>query len=165
MGAGKTTVGRSLAKRLSKTFLDTDHEIEERTGVRVSVIFEIEGEAGFRKREADALARMVCLDNIVLATGGGVVLDSRNREILKTRGCVVYLHARPTELAKRLGQDKSRPLLQGTDPQTRLEELYAIRDPLYREVADLVVDTGRQSVNTLLGQLLLRLESECKLIP
>jgi len=164
MGAGKTTVGRSLAKRLAKVFLDTDHEIEERTGVRVSVIFEIEGEAGFRKREADALTRMACLDNIVLATGGGVALDSRNREVLKTRGCVVYLHARPSELANRLGQDKSRPLLQGTDPLARLHELYSIRDPLYREVADLVVDTGRQSVSTLLGHLLLRLESECKLI-
>ena len=164
MGAGKTTVGRSLAKRLAKVFLDTDHEIEERTGVRVSVIFEIEGEVGFRKREADALTRMACLDNIVLATGGGVVLDSRNREVLKTRGCVVYLHARPAELAKRLGQDKSRPLLQGTDPLARLQELYSIRDPLYREVADLVVDTGRQSVSTLLGHLLFRLESECKLI-
>ena len=164
MGAGKTTIGRSLANRLSKTFLDTDHEIEERTGVRVSVIFEIEGETGFRKREADALARMVCMDNVVLATGGGVVLDSRNREILKSKGCVVYLHARPAELSKRLGQDKSRPLLQGADPQTRLEELYGIRDPLYREVADLVVETGRQSVSTLLGQLMPRLESECKLI-
>ena len=162
MGAGKTTVGRSLAKRLAKDFFDTDHEIEERTGVRVSVIFEIEGETGFRKREADALSHMASLDNIVLATGGGVVLDARNREILKSRGCVVYLHARPTELAKRLGKDKSRPLLQGIDPLTRLQELYTLRDPLYREVADLVVETGRQSVSTLLGHLLLRLESECK---
>ena len=162
MGAGKTTVGRSLAKRLSKAFLDTDHEIEERTGVRVSVIFEIEGEVGFRKREADTVARLVLLDNIVLATGGGVILDQRNRDVLKSRGCVVYLHARPAELAKRLGQDRSRPLLQGTDPHKRLQELYSIRDPLYREVADLVMDTGRQSVSTLLGQLLQRLESECK---
>ncbi len=165
MGAGKTTVGRSLARRLSKVFLDTDHEIEDRTGVRVSVIFEIEGEEGFRKREAEALTRVARLDNIVLATGGGVVLDPKNREVLKGQGCVVYLHARPPELAKRLGKDKSRPLLQGIDPLVRLQELYELRDPLYREVADLVVDTGRQSVNTLLGHLLLRLGSECKPIP
>ena len=162
MGAGKTTVGRSLAKRLSKSFIDSDHEIEERTGVRVSVIFEIEGEAGFRRREAEVLSRIVCLENIVLATGGGVILDSQNREFLKTRGYAVYLHARPAELAKRLGQDKSRPLLQGSDPLVRLELLYDMRDSLYREVADLVIDTGRQSVGTLMGQLLARLETECK---
>ena len=165
MGAGKTTVGRSLAKRLSKTFLDSDHEIEERTGVRVSIIFEIEGEAGFRKREADTLAKLVQLENVVLATGGGAILDPQTRVGLKEHGCVIYLHARPAELAKRLGQDKSRPLLQGADPLKRLQDLYAIRDPLYREVADLVIDTGRQSVSTLLGQLLQRLESECKPIP
>ena len=162
MGAGKTTVGRHLARRLSKEFLDTDHEIEARTGVRVAVIFEIEGEPGFRKREAETLARIVDLENIVLATGGGVILDPGNRERLKNHGCVVYLHARPGELAKRLGQDRTRPLLQGIDPKTRLEELYLIRDPLYREIADLVIDTGRQSVSTLVGQLIARLESECK---
>ncbi|MFM9970662.1 MAG: shikimate kinase [Burkholderiales bacterium] len=165
MGAGKTTVGRSLAKRLEKSFVDTDLEIEERTGVRVSVIFEIEGEVGFRKRESEALARLVSLENMVLATGGGAILNATNREFLAARGCVVYLHARPSDLAKRLGHDKTRPLLQGIDPQQRLEALYAIRDPLYREVADLVVDTGRQSVSTMLAQLLARLESECKPIP
>ncbi len=165
MGAGKTTVGRSLARRLAKFFVDTDLEIEERTGVRVSVIFEIEGEAGFRKRESEALSRMVALENMVLATGGGVILDSNNRDLLRLSGCVVYLHARPGELAKRLGQDKTRPLLQGMEPLKRLEALYFVRDPLYREVADIVVDTGRQSVSAMLGQLLVRLESECKPIP
>lgn len=165
MGAGKTTVGRSLAKRLAKSFVDTDLEIEGRTGVRVPVIFEIEGEAGFRKRESDALLRIVASENMVLATGGGVILDSNNRDLLRLSGCVVYLHARPGELAKRLGHDKTRPLLQGKDPIKRMEELYSVRDPLYREVADIVVDTGRQSVSTMLGQLLVRLESECKLIP
>lgn len=165
MGAGKTTVGRSLARRLAKSFVDTDLEIEERTGVRVSVIFEIEGEVGFRKRESDALARIVATENIVLATGGGVILNAGNRELLRQCGCVVYLHARPGELAKRLGHDKTRPLLQGIDPLKRLEQLYAIRDPLYREVADIVIDTGRQSVSTMLGQLLARLESECKPTP
>lgn len=131
----------------------------------MSVIFEIEGEVGFRKRESDALARIVAEENMVLATGGGVILDPNNRELLRQRGCVVYLHARPGELAKRLGHDKTRPLLKGLDPLNRLEQFYSLRDPLYREVADIVIDTGRQSVITMLGQLLARLELECKPTP
>lgn len=163
MGAGKTTVGRTLARRLGRDFHDSDHEIEQRTGVRVPVIFEIEGEAGFRKREVEAIDRLTLLPNVIIATGGGAVLDPRNREHLKSRGTVIYLHAQPAELAKRLGRDRSRPLLQGVNPRVRLEELYAQRDPLYREVADLVIDTGRQSVSTLSNQLLSRLELECGL--
>ncbi|OGA17567.1 MAG: shikimate kinase [Betaproteobacteria bacterium RIFCSPLOWO2_02_FULL_65_24] len=163
MGAGKTTVGRMLARRLSKAFYDSDHVVEERTGVRVRVIFDIEGEAGFRKREAEELARLTQLENVVLATGGGAVLNARSREHLKRRGCVVYLHARPAELAKRLGRDRSRPLLHGSDPRARLEALYQERDPLYREVADLVLDTGRQSVNQFVACLIAKLDSECKL--
>ncbi len=163
MGAGKTTVGRVLARRLAKDFRDTDQEIEERTGVRVSVIFDIEGEAGFRRREAETLERLSALDNLVLATGGGAVLDERNREHLKSRGCVVYLHARPAELAKRLGRDRTRPLLSEGEPRIKLEQLYELRDPLYREVADIVVDTGRQSAHSLVDQLLERLDKECRL--
>jgi shikimate kinase len=163
MGAGKTTVGRSLSRRLAKDFHDSDHDIEARTGVRVPVIFEIEGEAGFRRREAEALARLTELDNIVLATGGGAVIDPVNRANLKDRGWVVYLHARPGELVKRLGRDRSRPLLQGVNPRARLEELYQVRDPLYREVADLVMDTGRQSANALAEQLIEKLDSACRL--
>ncbi len=163
MGAGKTTVGRQLAKRLGKAFNDADREIETRTGVRVAVIFDIEGEAGFRKREADIIEQMTALDDIVLATGGGAVLDPRNRERLKTRGFVIYLHAQPKELWQRTRNDRSRPLLQGGDPRERLEALYAARDPLYREVADLVVDTGRQSANSLLAQVLAKLDEACKL--
>lgn len=163
MGAGKTTVGRSLARHLAKEFHDTDHEIERRTGVRISLIFEIEGEAGFRRREAEVLAGMTAMENIVLATGGGVVLDPRNREHLRSRGCVIYLHGQPRDLWQRTRHDKSRPLLQTGDPQARLQELYEARDPLYREVADLVVDTGRQNVNSLVAQVLSRLEAECKL--
>ena len=163
MGAGKTTVGRGVARALGKQFHDTDHEIEVRTGVRVAVIFEIEGEAGFRRRESEVLGRMTALDNIVLATGGGAVLDPINREMLQARGCILYLHAQPKDLWLRLRHDKSRPLLQTEDPLARLQELYAMRDPLYREVADLVVDTGRQNVSTLMTQVLAGLEETCKL--
>lgn len=163
MGAGKTTVGRTLARRLGREFHDSDHEIERRTGVKIPVIFEIEGEAGFRKREVEAIDHLTQLPNVVIATGGGAVLDPLNRERLGSRGLVIYLHAQPAELAKRLGRDRSRPLLQGVNPRQRLEELYAVRDPLYRETADLVIDTGRQSVSTLSNQLLSRLELECGL--
>lgn len=163
MGAGKTTVGRLLAKHLGKSFHDCDHEIEARTGVRVSVIFEIEGEPGFRKREAEELRRLAALENTVLATGGGAVLDPGNRALLKARGLVVYLHAQPKDLWQRTRHDKSRPLLNTADPRARQEELYRTRDSLYREVADLVVDTGRQSVNVLVNQLLEQLGPQCKL--
>jgi len=163
MGAGKTTVGRQLAKRLGKTFHDADRDVEERTGVSVAVIFEIEGEAGFRKREAEAIEQLTALDDIVLATGGGAVLDPRNREHLKSRGFVIYLHALPAVLWHRTRADKSRPLLQGADPRERLEAIYGVRDPLYREVADLVVDTGRQGIGPLVSQVLARFDEACRL--
>jgi len=163
MGAGKTTVGRQLAKRLGKKFHDADREIEERTGVSVGVIFEIEGETGFRKREAEAIEQLTAADEIVLATGGGAVLDPRNREHLSSRGFVIYLHALPQVLWQRTRSDKSRPLLQGGDPRDRLEALYRVRDPLYREVADLVIDTGRQGIGPLLSQVLARLDEACRL--
>ena len=163
MGAGKTTVGRQLARHLGKDFHDCDHEIEVRTGARVAVIFEIEGEAGFRKREAEELRRLTALDNIVLATGGGAVLDPDNRALLRALGFVIYLHAQPRDLWQRTRHDKLRPLLQTPDPRARVEELYRVRDPLYREAADLVVDTGRQSVNVLVSHVLDQLGPECKL--
>jgi shikimate kinase len=163
MGAGKTTVGRQLAKRLGKTFHDADREIEARTGVSVAVIFDIEGEAGFRKREAEVIEQLTALDDIVLATGGGAVLDPRNREHMKSRGFVIYLHALPPVLWQRTRTDKSRPLLQGGDPRERLESLYAARDPLYRDVADLVVETGRQGIGALLTQVLTRFDEACRL--
>lgn len=163
MGAGKTTVGRQLANRLGKVFYDTDREIETRTGVRVAVIFDVEGEGGFRRREAEVVDQITALDNIVLATGGGVALDPRNRENLQARGFVIYLHAEPKALWQRTRNDKSRPLLQGGDPLQRLETLYKVRDPLYRGIADLVIDTGRQSVNTLLAQVLEKFGEACRL--
>ena len=160
-GAGKTTVGRALARRTGKTFIDTDHEIEVRTGVRVADIFEIEGEDGFRRRECEAVERMTTGENVVLATGGGAILDQGNREHLKSRGFVIYLHASPRELWRRTHHDKSRPLLQGGDARLRLEALYQKRDPLYRETADLVVDTARQSASALVAELLPKIEQSC----
>src|ERR1035437_2228298 len=152
MGAGKTTVGRQLAAELGKTFHDTDQEIERRTGVKIALIFEIEGEAGFRAREAQVVDQLTLLSNVVLATGGGAVLDAENRAPLARRGVVVYLHGQPKDLWNRTRHDKSRPLLQDTDPLEKLNSLYRQRDPLYREIADIVVDTGRQSARTLLLQ-------------
>lgn len=163
MGAGKTTVGRQLARRLGKRFRDSDQEIEERTGVKVATIFEIEGEAGFRARESRVIEELAEAEDVVLATGGGVVLDSGNRALLAAHGFVIYLRALPRDLWQRTRHDKSRPLLQGVDPLARLEELYAARDPLYREIADLVIDTGRQGVGALVTRVLADLPDECKL--
>ncbi len=163
MGAGKTTAGRMLARRLKRTFLDSDQEIERRCGVKVPVIFEIEGEAGFRQREAAVIAELTAREDVVLATGGGAVLAEANRRHLAARGTVIYLHAPPPALYERVRQDRNRPLLATGDPLARLHELYAVRDPLYREIADVVVDTGRQSAQTLARRLLAQLKEEWKL--
>jgi shikimate kinase len=146
MGAGKTTIGRLLARHYGCVFRDSDHEIEARTGVKIPLIFEIEGEAGFRRREEGAIADLTALSGIVLATGGGAVLSMANRERLRQNGVVVYLHGTPEQLYERTRHDRNRPLLQTDDPLEKLRELYRVRDPLYREVADIIVDTGRQSV-------------------
>lgn len=150
MGAGKTSAGRALARRLGKSFYDSDHEIEKRTGVAIPVIFEIEGEAGFREREAAVLRELAALPDIVLATGGGAVLREDNRRVLRAGGTVIYLRALPNDLWLRTRHDRNRPLLQTADPLATLEQLYAERDPLYRETAHVVVDSGRQSLRTLM---------------
>lgn len=153
MGAGKTSVGRALARHLRKAFFDTDEEIERLTGVRIPVIFDIEGESGFRLRESKVLAELSQRADIVLATGGGVVLSEHNRRLLTERGTVVYLRATVADLGKRTRNDKNRPLLRTGDPLAVLRTLYEERDPLYRAVADLVVDTGNQSVRVLVHKL------------
>lgn len=157
MGAGKTSVGRLLARRFGKTFYDSDQEIERRTGVKIPVIFEIEGEAGFRSREATMLRELAMLKDIVLATGGGAVLREDNREVLKHNGMVVYLRASLDDLWQRTRHDRNRPLLRTADPRAKLEELFVQRDPLYREVADVIMDTGTQSLSHLAARLEQRL--------
>ena len=162
MGAGKTTVGRLLARRLKLRFFDCDHEIEHRCGVKVPLIFDIEGEAGFRARETQVLAELTALEGVVLATGGGAVLSEANRRRLAAGGTVIYLCAQPEDLYERVRQDRNRPLLATADPLGRLRQLYVQRDPLYREVADLVVDTGRQSVQSLARTLVDQLADRWK---
>ena len=153
MGAGKTTVGRLLAHFLGKTFYDSDREIQKRTGVGIPVIFEIEGEEGFRKRETDMLAELAKMENIVLATGGGAVLSLENRRLLKQRGIVIYLRAAVEDLWRRTRQDQNRPLLRAPDPRKKLTELYGQRDPLYRDTAHIIVESGKRSARHL-AQLL-----------
>ncbi|WP_232465003.1 shikimate kinase [Bordetella genomosp. 8] len=159
MGAGKTTIGRSLARVLGRDFVDLDHELESRCGVRVPVIFEIEGEAGFRKREAAALANCAARRGIVLATGGGAILAAENRAVLREQGIVVYLRASVDELYRRTCRDKNRPLLATADPRGTLRDLLARREPLYREVAHLVIETGCVPVSTLVKQLTPKLQA------
>jgi shikimate kinase len=143
MGAGKTTVGKELARRRNVRFADCDHEIVARTGVSVPTIFEIEGEAGFRRRETQMMDELTRESDIVVATGGGVVMTPENRDLMRERGIVIYLNVPPQVLFERTRHDRNRPLLQVENPRQRIEELYLVRDPLYREVADVIVEGGR----------------------
>jgi shikimate kinase len=162
MGAGKSTIGRLLARRLRLRFLDSDHEIEARCGVKIPVVFELEGEAGFREREQQVIGELTALDGVVLATGGGVILSEDNRRRLAQRGTVVYLRARPEDLYRRVRHDRNRPLLANGDPLARLRQLHAQRDALYASIAHLVVDSGAQSVQALARELLDKLEERWK---
>jgi shikimate kinase len=157
MGAGKTTVGRRLAELRGMDFADSDHEVEERTGVDIAYIFEKEGEAGFRRREKQVIDELTAGHNLVLATGGGAVLDAENRAHLSSRGVVVYLHATVDHQLKRTGHSDHRPLLQKGDRRQVLEDLLAARDPLYREVADLVVETDGRNARALADEIEQRL--------
>jgi len=162
MGAGKTTVGRMLAKRLGRPFLDSDHEIVERTGVPIPTIFEIEGEDGFRRREAQTIHDLTAGADLVLATGGGVVINPENRRRLHETGWVVYLNVPPRLLYERTRHDRNRPLLQVEDPLARLEELHAVRDPLYRETAHMVVDGSHLVAAGIVQHLLREFNRLCK---
>jgi shikimate kinase len=154
MGAGKTTLGKSLAQRLRREFVDTDRVLVERTGVPVATIFEIEGEDGFRRRESAVLAEICAGDQCVVATGGGVVLAEGNRILMRESGTVVYLRARVESLWERTRHDSTRPLLATPDPRERLQQLLVERDALYRDAAHVIVETGAQSASTLVNRVM-----------
>ena len=154
MGTGKSTIGRKLAKRSSQKFYDSDYEIENRTGVKINLIFEIEGEGGFRKRESKLLDELTSMSNIVLATGGGAVLSEENRATLIERGFVVYLKSDIDQLLKRTSRDSKRPLLHNSDPKAVLKKLLDERGPLYESVADMVIDTAGNSINDIITQIM-----------
>ena len=154
MGAGKTTVGRHLAELLGREFIDSDHEIERKTGATIPWIFEKEGESGFRARETNVLKDLTARSALVLATGGGAVTQSENRKLLKQRGIVVYLYT-PVELQlQRTHRDKNRPLLQVENPEKKLRDLLTVRDPLYREVANFIVETNQGAARDLAQKIL-----------
>lgn len=154
MGAGKTTIGRLTAKSLGRPFYDSDREIERRTGVSIPVIFEHEQEEGFRNRESAMIEELCAKNNIVLATGGGAILREQNRRILKENGHVFYLCAPLEQLVARTAKDKNRPLLQTGNPEKTIENLLAIRDPLYRAAADSIIETDKMTVRQVVSHLL-----------
>jgi len=153
MGAGKSTIGKRLSQRLHLDFVDSDKEIEKRTGASIALIFELEGEQGFRQREASIIDELSKLDKIVLATGGGAILSSTNRDLLRNRGTTIYLQTSVEFQLQRTSRDSKRPLLQTENPRKKLEELLAIRDPLYRELADIIVKTDGRHVNTVVNEI------------
>ena len=157
MGAGKTTVGKALEKRLGFDFVDSDQQIQANTGVSISNIFAIEGEAGFREREAQMITTLVHRKNTVLATGGGVVLVEANRVALRSHTIVVYLRALPEDVWARIRHDKTRPLLQTADPLETLRQMFAIRDPLYSQCAHITIDNRRKNCNRTLQNIMAQL--------
>ncbi|HUP28557.1 MAG TPA: shikimate kinase AroL [Usitatibacter sp.] len=158
MGAGKTTLGRALAQRLRMRFVDTDKVLVDRTGVPVATIFEIEGEAGFRRRETAILGEFATGEECVVATGGGAVIAEENRRIMREHGTVVYLRARVESLWERTRHDTTRPLLATSNPRATLAQLLEERDPLYRDAAHVIVDTGSQSASTVVNRVVAALD-------
>lgn len=158
MGSGKTTLGRALAKHMGKAFVDSDEEIQQRTGVTIPHIFDIEGETGFRQRETAAIRDLVERGDMVLATGGGAVLAEQSRELMQQNGIVIYLKASVHDLWQRTRHDRNRPLLQTADPHAKLTELFQQRDPLYLQVADIVMQSGKQSAHALMLNLVDEIE-------
>lgn len=154
MGAGKTTVGRLLAQKLSLTFIDSDHEIEDHTGVDIPLIFEKEGEEGFRRREVEIIDELTQRKNIVLATGGGAIIKEENRHNLINRGLVIYLQADIKYLIRRTRKDRNRPLLQGPNPEKKLRKIMIDREPFYQQTADYIIDTGKYSVQAIIKQII-----------
>jgi shikimate kinase len=149
MGSGKTAVGKHLARLMNRLFLDSDHEIEVRTGADIPLIFEREGEAGFRARERAVIAELTARSDIVLATGGGAILNAESRRELASRGWVVYLETSVAQQVERAGRTRHRPMLAGRVPEERLAELMQVREPLYREIADMVTSTDRRRVHAV----------------
>lgn len=158
MGVGKTTIGLKLAEKLHKSFIDSDREIENKTGANIPLIFEVEGEAGFRKREADMIDELTQQHDIVLATGGGAIISESNRQRLKERGYVIYLQAPLDQLLARTAKDKNRPLLQNPNPDKVLADLMEKREPFYQDVADLVFETDKKPVREIIDQIILDIQ-------
>jgi shikimate kinase len=154
MGSGKTTIGQLLAKRLQRPFVDSDHELELRTGVSVATIFEIEGEPAFRQREAAIIDELSARSSIVLGTGGGAILDPRTREALRERGNVIYLHSSAETSYERVRRNRDRPLLMVTDPLARLRQLYEHRHPLYAQTAHFIVESYRDRPTAVVNEIL-----------
>lgn len=165
MGSGKSTIGQKLALRLGLDFYDTDHEIQERTGVDISLIFEIEGEEGFRERESRVLEELTAAQQVLVATGGGAVLRPSNRQWLQERGVVIYLKASVEQQLSRLRHDKTRPLIQLQDRETRLQELATQRDPLYAELADFTFPARNRSVEQSVERILQTLLADSRINP
>lgn len=159
MGAGKSTVGRFLADRLHYQFVDSDHVIEERTGASIPMIFDIEGESGFRSREEQVIDEWTQKSEVVLATGGGAILSAENRKHLRSRGFVVYLKSSVESLVQRTRHDRNRPLLQTEDPEAVLRQLIAEREPYYEEVADLIIQTEQVSIHRVVRQILEQIDT------
>lgn len=159
MGVGKSTIGRHLAECLGYTFYDSDHEIEHRTGAAIPLIFAVEGEDGFRRRETAVIDELTQHRGVVVATGGGAVLAAANRAVLRARGCVIYLQADLDTLYERTRRDRHRPLLQTEDPRAKLQALIAAREPLYRETAHLVATTDRRAASQIAREIAARLRT------